>query len=142
MGINSKSSKQNKSSKPIHPWNPDPMAAVRYHKLPFYAKNLTPGDGNCFYHAVADQIVNNPNVYETISPEAKQCLRHDQLRKQSIIFIKSSPLVTENENFIAERVAKIFDLRERHTAKYPNRLSDDQVWDKYLLTACKSGVYA
>ena len=62
--------KQNKQ-KPIHPWDPDPMAAVRFHKLPYYAKTNTPGDGNCFYHAIADQIVNNPNVFETISDEAK-----------------------------------------------------------------------
>ena len=79
--------KQNPKPKPIHPWDPDPMAAVRFHKLPFYAKNNTPGDGNCFYHAIADQIVNNPGVYETVSTDAKQCVRHDQLRKMSINFI-------------------------------------------------------
>ena len=114
MGINSKQINQNKSSKPIPPWNPDPMAAVRYHNLPFYAKNTTPGDGNCFYHAISDQIVNNPNVYETVSSAAKQCLRHDQLRKFSIIFIRTSPLVSQNENFQAEKVAKILELKENH----------------------------
>ena len=92
MGIQNKSNKQNQPSKPIQPWNPDPMAAVRYHKLPFYAKNTTPGDGNCFYHAIGDQIVNNTHVYETVSAEAKQCLRHDQLRQNSIDFIKVKEL--------------------------------------------------
>ena len=110
MEIKSKQPKQ--PQKPIQPWNPDPMAAVRCHKLPFYAKNDTPGDGNCFYHAIADQIVNNPNVYETVSPEAKEHLRHDQLRKSSIIFIKTSLLVIQNENFQAEKVAKILDQRK------------------------------
>ena len=55
----SKNPKQNPIS--IQPWNPDPMAAVRYHKLPFFARNITPGDGNCFYHAISDQILNNRN---------------------------------------------------------------------------------
>ena len=74
MGIKSKQNKQNQPPNLNQPWNPDPMAAVRYHKLPFYAKNQTPGDGNCFYHAIADQIDNNPNIYETVSEDAKKCL--------------------------------------------------------------------
>ena len=64
---NKKSSKPSKGS--CVPFDPDPLAALRVHKLTqlYYVKTPTPGDGNCFYHGIIDQIENNPNVYETIS---------------------------------------------------------------------------
>merc|ERR1711923_527998 len=59
---------------------------VLHHKIPYWNQRETEGDGNCFYNAIIDQIVNNPGVYDTLSDDAKQCSTPSELRAAVITF--------------------------------------------------------
>ena len=73
------------------------MKPVLQHKIPYWNDTETRGDGNCFFNAIIDQIQNNPGVYDTLSNAAKQCSTPSELRKAVVIFIKTNPVICENE---------------------------------------------
>ena len=59
---------------------------------------VTPGDGNCFYHALLDQIQNRPEVSELIAPGVAQSEHlhdHFKLRQGMVNFVRETvdPLI-------------------------------------------------
>ena len=115
------------------------MKPVLDHKLPYHNERETEGDGNCFYNAIIDQIVNNPRVAETISNEAKTCSSPQELREKVIDFIMKWPDAL-NELFVAKDIM-ITAFRERNNL--PSNYPQEVIWQQFILPKQKeSGVYA
>ena len=89
------------------------MQPVLQHKIPYWNDTETRGDGNCFFNAIIDQIQNNPGVYDTLSEAAKQCSTPSELRKAVVIFIKTNPVICENEFYVLAKLGEIDRFRER-----------------------------
>ena len=133
-----------KLSKDPGPFDADPLAALRRHNLTqsFYVETKTPGDGNCFYHAVLDQIKHNPRIYDTLSEIGQQCTTAHQLRVNCNQYINCSQLLHQNETFLNVQMVIIDELRATNPAKYPANITDDEVWTMHTVQRSKSGVYA
>ena len=108
-------------------------------KLPYGNDTETEGDGNCFYNAIMDQIMNNPRVAETISDQARKCASPQDLREKVIDFIVNWPdtlnyLVVAKNNIIAAI---------RKSKNLPWNCPEDVIWQQHLLPKNKeNGVFA
>ena len=137
--------KLSKTSKgPGVPFDTDPLAALSVHNLTntYYVKTPTPADGNCFYHGIYDQIINNPNIFNTISEIGQQCTTAHQLRVECNKFINASQLLHENDTFIELQNFTVNHLKATNPSKYPTNLTNDKVWAIYTVEASKSGIFA
>ena len=115
------------------------MKPVKDLQLPYSNEKETEGDGNCFYNAIMDQIINNPRVAETISNEARKCTSSQELREKVIHFIVKWPdtlshlLVPKNNMIAAIRESK----------NLPPNYPEEIIWQQYLLPKhAESGVFA
>ena len=115
------------------------MKPVKDLKLPYGNDTETEGDGNCFYNAIMDQIINSPRVAETISDQARKCASPQELREKVIDFIVNWPdtlnylLVAKNNIIAAIRKSK----------NLPSNFPEDVIWQQHLLPKHKeSGVFA
>jgi hypothetical protein len=59
-------------------------------RLPYVLDHATPADGNCFFHAVIQQLRNDGNI---------QYSDHLKLRKDLVKFVENDPTLQENEVF-------------------------------------------
>ena len=86
--------------------------------------NITPGDGNCWYHAVRDQL--NRVDLRHLFPQALLNFDHQQLRQ-----------------FVLEFILK-FSLTSDLIKEYKNALYGDdmQGWLDYLINQGQIGVWA
>ena len=65
------------------------IKAIEKHGLPYEAKTLTPGDGNCFYWAIVDQVRQNPSIGSTLQNNEVLNWDHHQNEKWFISLKKS-----------------------------------------------------
>ena len=87
-------------------------------------KNVTPSDGNCWYHAVLDQI-RRPDISH-LFPANLLNLDHRQLRNSVLLF------VLQNQNFNAQ-------ILHFKTSMFQN---NEQGWNLYLQGQGRNGSYA
>ena len=74
-------------------------AMVEKSKVPFFCKTITPADGNCFFHAIVDQV-QRTDMVGTLSHDAMHfCQSHTDLRHGIVQFIRSNHAFQTTENF-------------------------------------------
>ena len=96
--------------------------SVGFHNICY--KNVTPSDGNCWYHAVLDQI-RRPDISH-LFPANLLNLDHRQLRNSVLLF------VLQNQNFNAQ-------ILRFKTSMFQN---NEQGWNLYLQGQGRNGSYA
>ena len=125
-------------SKALSPFE-QTMKPVNDLKLPYGNENEIEGDGNCFYNAIMDQIINNPRVAETISDQARNCASPQELREKVIDFIVKWPQTLSN--LLVAKNNMITAIRE--SKNLPSNYTEEMIWQQHLLPKHKeSGVFA
>jgi hypothetical protein len=102
------------------------LSSVRSLHLPYHVKEETPADGNCFFHAVLDQLREEGNC-----PFAN----HMDLRKQLVAFVRNNAALQRNESF---RVGALAYIRAN---KFQNE-RNEVAWNRLLQDMCRFGVWA
>ena len=92
-------------------------------KLPYEVREITPGDGNCFFWAILDHL-------KTINHE-KASLHHLELRRQIVEFIRRNEYnenseLFKNELFQGEKEDKIVQISTG------NDIYGSASWNEYL----------
>jgi len=114
---------------------------VKDHNLPYGNENETEGDGNCFYNAIIDQIVNNPRVAETLSEEGRNCSTPKDLREKVIDFIMKCPDALNHDTLLLAKDIMITAFRERKNL--PASYTQEGILQQHLLPEQrKCGVFA
>ena len=117
------------------------LQPVRVHSLPYDNERETQGDGNCFYNAIIDQIVNNPRVAETLSEEGRNCSTPKDLREKVIDFIMKWPDALNHDTLLLAKDIMITAFRE--TKNLPACYTQEGILQQYLLPEQREcGVFA
>ena len=117
------------------------LQPVRVHSLPYDNERETQGDGNCFYNAIIDQIVNNPRVAETLSEEGRNCSTPKDLREKVIDFIMKWPDALNHDTLLLAKDIMITAFRERKNL--PASYTQEGILQQYLLPEQREcGVFA
>ena len=109
--------------------------------MPYDNERETQGDGNCFYNAIIDQIVNNPRVAETLSEEGRNCSTPKDLREKVIDFIMKWPDALNHDTLLLAKDIMITAFRERKNL--PACYTQEGILQQYLLPEQREcGVFA
>ena len=102
--------------------------------MPYHCKSDTEADGNCFFHAVADQLTDG-EISSTISPRSKEVsLDHMAIRRAAVKFARETDVLC-NEWLIEWLKAE----QEKPLNEVKTRV---QIWEDYLSRMSKDGQWA
>ena len=105
------------------------------HGLPYYCKSNTEGDGNCFFHAICDQLTNE-KIWRTIFPSSKEFTNsHLAIRRAVVKFARQSDDLQRDETVIAW--LKIEQEKPVNKGK-----TTEQIWEEYLRHMSEDGTWA
>ncbi len=111
---------------------PAVSSIIERQKIPFHYITPTPADGNCFFHAVVDQL-QRPDVLGTVQTTISACQTHTLLRKNVIAFIKSNAAFRHSEQFEALQVAALQQTGCVSLSIYLQQMSLEGSWADTLM---------
>ncbi len=107
---------------------PRVKAVLSRSNLPFKYKNATPGDGNCFFHAIIDQL-QRQDMQGTISHNILHyCHNHTTLRKAVVSFIRTDIELKSSENFNNLKLVAMEEYGSSSFESYLTSMSQDGTW--------------
>ena len=117
---------------------PETNRILHTQALPYYCKNDTEADGNCFFHAIVDQL-KNPEIAASISDRASHIdlSSHLAIRRAVVDFcrynndLQETDFPTWKDNFLAEEKQKSHFFG----------LHNDIIWRMWLENMEKSGTW-
>ena len=94
-------------------------------RLPFVCDNPTPGDGNCFFHAILQQLIReSDNRFNS----------HIVLRQQLVEYVANEELLQANETYCVARTVYIEERRR-------DGESVDAAWVRLLYLMGQDGIW-
>ena len=82
---------------PKHSTVPQILATARGHGLNVFCVSETPGDGNCFYRAIVEQLNDRTDLGD-VSALRLQYANHHVLRQAVVEFVRQQGLLSEEES--------------------------------------------
>ena len=108
------------------------ITLIKHFKLQYSLQKITPGDGNCFFHAICDQVQSRTDLNSKLPQFAIEAASHHSiLRKEVVNFVKHTSL---NEALAIYKVALLSNFR--------TRLDKEKEWQRYLKTMSMDGTWA
>ena len=110
----------------------------------YFCKNDTTGDGNCFFHAIADQLLNDPEIRGSVALRARDIITfpademHLIIRQRVVNFARRSEEV--NGNLTLLNMLKSEEDQDRQNN--PPGREMDTIWREYLWKMRKPGEWA
>ena len=124
-------------------WHNLASQILKAQRLPYHCGSVTLGDGNCFFHALVDQLKDN-EIRWTISERASQLFEDPSdsmlfmtFREAIVEFCRNDEELNNSEWGTIWKAEFLNDLQKR-SPKYPR----EKIWEKCLRDMSNFGEYA
>ncbi len=117
---------------------PKAMALIARSKIPFSCTKVTPGDGNCFFHAIVDQLERS-DIINTLPENILDCCKdHFKLRQSIVSFIRTNENLRASPNFQNLKIVALTESGQSSFEEYLYNMEKAGIWADSLIIYCTS----